>query len=414
MTSPLPRVLYVTHRVPYPPDKGDRIRNYHVLRQLAKRARVWLLALADEPVPDATREALAKLCERVEYMPVSGWRHKVAAVRAAIRSGNSLSAGMHWSEAAAKLVTRWAAEAHFAAEIVSAGSLIDYLGVSNERGDGDVYALTSGVQVVDLVDVDSQKWLDFAAASRPPKRWLYQFEARRTRAEEQKLPRWTAAVTLVSRHEADVFDSFTRPGAATVATNGVDLDYWQPTDTPEELACAFVGALDYLPNVDAAVWFADAVWPRIRGRFPTAEFRVIGRQPTAAVRALGKRPGITVVGQVPDVRPHVASASVAVVPMRLSRGLQNKVLEALAMGKATVAAPPALAALRAEPGVHLLSAATADEWVDAVCGLLDDRVRRRELGTAGRRFVEDNHHWDSCLAPLVDAVLPAAPVLAPG
>ncbi len=391
MTDPLPRVLYVTHRVPFPPDKGDRIRNYHVLRQLAKRSRVWLLALADEPVPDATRAELAKLCERVEYVPIGGWKRKLCMVTAAA-SGQSLTTGAHWSHLARGVVVGWANTADFDAAVASSGGVAHFARAGNRR-------------VVDLVDVDSQKWLDFADANRGPKRWLYKFEARRTRAEERDLAEWADAVTIVSRHEADVFDGFTRPGAATVATNGVDLDYWHPIDTPEQPALAFVGALDYLPNVDAAVWFADHVWPRIRETVPAAEFRVIGRKPAAAVQALGRRPGITVVGQVPDVRPHVASAAVTVVPMRLSRGLQNKVLEALAMGKATVAAPPALAALRAEPGVHLLSATTPDEWVTAVCQLLADPERRRELGTAGRRFVEDNHHWDTCLKPLVDAVL---------
>lgn len=401
MTNSRPRVLYLTHRVPFPPDKGDRIRNYHVLRQLAKRARVWLVALADEPVPDATHTELSKLCERVEYVPVGGLGQKFQMLRAA-GSGLSLSEGAHHSTQASRLSEQWSQETTFAAAIVSAGALAGYLAPD------DAKPLRAARRVIDLVDVDSQKWFDFAAASRLPKRWLYRFEAGRTRAAERKLAAWADAVTLVSRHEADVFDSFTHAGAATVATNGVDLDYWHPTDIPEQPACAFVGALDYLPNVDAACWFAEAVWPRVRERFPAAEFRIIGRKPTSRVQALTRLPGITVVGQVPDIRPHLASAAVAVVPMRLSRGLQNKVLEALAMSKATVAAPPALAALGTEPGVHLLRAETPDEWVDAVCRLLADSSQRQRLGTAGRCYVEEHHHWDTCLAPLVDAVLPQA------
>jgi glycosyltransferase involved in cell wall biosynthesis len=184
----------------------------------------------------------------------------------------------------------------------------------------------------------------------------------------------------------------------------VDLDYFRPTGEREQLACAFVGALDYLPNVDAAVWFANEVWPRVRERHPTATFRVIGRKPDAAVVKLGQRPGVEIVGQVPDVRPFVASEAVSVVPMRLSRGLQNKVLESLAMGKATVAAPPALAAIRAVPGRDLLKAESADEWVTSVCQLFDDPAERKRLGENGRRFVETNHDWATCLAPLTDLI----------
>lgn len=398
MTDPLPRVLYLTHRVPFPPDKGDRIRNYHLLRQLATRGRVWLLALADEPVPPATTAELDRLCERVAVVPLGGaGRYVRMAVAAAF--GHSLSEGAHWSRAAEGIVRQWAGEAKFVAAAVSAGALANYLRLPELRG-------VPGF--VDLVDVDSQKWLDFAEASRGPKRWLYRFEGRRLRALEAGLPGWAAGVSIVAEHEAKLYEGFAGTGTATVATNGVDLDYYRPTPgMAEQPACAFVGALDYLPNVDAAVWFATEVWPRVRERVPAAEFRVIGRKPAPAVQRLGELPGVTVVGQVPDVRPFVASAAVSVNPMRLSRGLQNKVLEALAMGKAVVAAPPALAALKTAPGEHLLSAETPAEWADAVCGLLGDPARRAELGAAGRRFVETHHHWDRCLRPLLDKMLPA-------
>ena len=396
--TPRPRVLYLTHRVPYPPDKGDRIRNYHLLRHLAGRGRVWLACLADEPVsPDAAAE-LGRLCERVAVVPAGGRRRWLRA-GCSLLAGRSISEGAFAEPGLHRVVGEWAGEAGFAAAVVSASSVAQYLKHP---------ALAAVPKVVDLVDVDSQKWLDFAAAARGPKRWLYRLEARRVRKLERDLPRWTRAVAMVSRAEADVFDSFAGPGTATVAANGVDLDYFAPATAPVEPACAFVGALDYLPNVDAAVWFAREVWPALRAKFPAAEFRVIGRKPAPAVQRLGGLPGVNVVGQVPDVRPFVASAAVVVVPLRLARGIQNKVLEALAMAKPVVAAPPALAALRAVPGRDLLAAATPAEWVAAVGGLLADPARGRALGAAGRRFVEDHHHWERCLAPLLDNVFAPA------
>jgi sugar transferase (PEP-CTERM/EpsH1 system associated) len=277
--------------------------------------------------------------------------------------------------------------------------------------------------VVDLIDVDSQKWLDFATASRLPKKWIYRLEATRVRKVEKGLAGRVRAVSVVSRAEADIYDSFTHAGAATVATNGVDLEYFGPSggshspsatptfgeSRPPELALAFVGALDYLPNEDAAVWFAREMWPAIRAKFPAAEFRVIGRNPTPAVRALSAIPGVNVVGPVPDVRPFVASAAVVVVPLRLARGVQNKVLEAMAMGKAIVATPAALAALQTVPGVHLLSASTPPEWVNSVCELLADPLRRQQLGIAARQYVEEHHHWERCLQPLLDAIFTPVP-----
>jgi len=395
MTAATPSVLYLTHRVPFPPDKGDRIRNYHVLRELAKRGRIWLACLADEPVPDATRAALAGLCERVEIVPVGGKKRWLRAGTSAL-IGGSLTEGAFREPALDAVIRKWVPEAEFAAAVVSASSLAPYL-----RRNG----LESLPAVVDLVDVDSQKWFDFAASAKPHKRWLYKLEGRRVRKLEQRLAETATAVTIVSRAECDVFDSFTRPCRGTVATNGVDLDYFRPQpETPTVPACAFVGAMDYLPNIDGAVWFTTDIWPRIRAKYPTAEFRVIGRKPAPAVAKLAELPGVVVTGSVPDVRPFVASAAVAVCPIRIARGLQNKVLEAMAMAKPTVAAPAAIAALGVTVGTHLLSPTSPDEWVRDVGELFDDPARREKLGTAAREYVEGHHHWDRCLKPLVDAV----------
>lgn len=401
--SPAARVLYVTHRVPFPPDKGDRIRNLHLLRQLAARANVWLVALADEPVSAAADAALRGLCDRVAFVPTGGPRRWVrAAVSAA--TGGSLTEGLFREPAAVRVVERWAAEASFTAAVASSSGLAGYL---------RPLASTGVPAFLDLMDVDSQKWADFAAAARAPKRWVYALEAARVRRLERDLPTWAAGVSLVSAAEAAIFEGIAGPNTAIAATNGVDLDYFRPADVPEVPACAFVGAMDYLPNVDAAVWFATEVWPQIRREFPTAEFRVVGRSPVAAVRKLAAIPGVVVTGAVPDVRPFVASAAVAVVPVRIARGVQNKVLEALAMGKATVAAPPALAALGTVPGRHLLAATTPAEWVTAVCHLFRTPAARRDLGAAARGYVAAHHHWDRCLAPLVDRVVPPAAVPTP-
>jgi sugar transferase (PEP-CTERM/EpsH1 system associated) len=396
-------VLYLTHRVPFPPDKGDRIRNFHLLRQLAARGRVWLGCLADEPVPAETTAELNRLCERVAVVPV-GQRGRWVKAGWSLLTGRSLSEGLFAEAALRRVIREWTAETPFRAAVVSASSLVPYL-----RRDG----LEKTPAVVDLVDVDSQKWLDFAAASRVPKRWLYRLEARRVRKLEAGLPKWVRAVSVVSRAEADVYDSFAGAGAATVATNGVDLDYFRPDSSPHAeredsargasgpLSCVFVGAMDYLPNVDGAVWFAREVWPLIRARFPDAEFRIVGRKPTPAVETLAALPGVTVTGSVPDVRPFVASAAVVVAPLRLARGVQNKVLEALAMAKPVVAAPPALAALGTVPGTDVLAATTPAEFADAVGALFADPDRRRALGAAGRRYVERHHHWEHCLEPLM-------------
>jgi len=394
--SPAP-VLFLTHRVPFPPDKGDRIRNWHLLRQLAARSPVWLGCLADEPVRPETRAELERVCERLAVVPVGGllrW------ARAGLRllTGGSLSEGLFSSGRLRDVIRHWANSTRFRAAVASASSLAPYLRDP---------ALSGTPAVVDLMDVDSQKWFDFAAASYPPKRWLYRLEASRVRRLEAGLPGWTRAVSVVSQIEADIFESFTQPGTATVASNGVDLDYFRPTAAATEPACAFTGAMDYLPNVDGAVWFAREVWPAVREKFPTAEFRIVGRKPAPAVQALAKLPGVMVTGAVPDVRPFVATAAVVVVPLRLARGVQNKVLEALAMGKPVVATPAVLAPLGTVPGTDVLCAATASEFVRKISSLFASPSRCRALGEAGRRYVEKHHHWENCLRPLLEKIFPS-------
>jgi sugar transferase (PEP-CTERM/EpsH1 system associated) len=367
---------------------------------LAAAADVFLSAPADEPVSDDARAELDRLCRKVEIVPSGGISRWVRAARS-FAIGRSLTEGLFDHPGLNRVLAARVAETRFDAAVVSTSGLAPLLRRHGlERVPG----------FVDVVDVDSQKWIDYAAASGGWRAWLYRREGRRVRALERSLPAWAAACALVSRAEADLFDSFAGPGSATVATNGVDVEYFQPRDSKEDPACVFVGALDYKPNVDAATWFASAVWPEIRRAKPDAEFRLVGRNPTPAVQNLASVAGITVIGSVPDVRPHVAAAAIAVAPMRLGRGLQNKVLEALAMGKAVVASLPALAALGTEPGVHLDRAESPAEWVRAVLRLLDDPARRSALGAAGRNYVTEHHDWARCLSPFTDLVLSAAEV----
>jgi sugar transferase (PEP-CTERM/EpsH1 system associated) len=384
-----PRILYLAHRVPYPPDKGDRIRAFHLLRFLARRAAVYLACLADEPVAPEIRRALERYCARVAIVPLGDYTRWARALGALV-GGRTISEGAFHSPALVRQLQGWAWVTSFHAAVASASSLVPYLRLEALR---DVPA------VIDLMDVDSQKWFDYAAASRGPRAWVYRREGHRLRRLEQTLPTWARAVTLVSEAEAALYRRFGQPRGVHAISNGVDLDYFRPEDRPAEPACVFVGALDYRPNVDAACWFCREVWPEIHRLHPQAALWLVGRRPVRAVQRLAQMPGVEVVGQVPDVRPYLARAAGVVVPLRIARGLQNKVLEALAMGKAVVASPASLAALTARPNVHLLTASTPREWVEAVGRVLWDPALRQRLGAAGRRHVEEHHHWDRCLEP---------------
>jgi len=384
-----PNLLLVTHRVPYPPDKGDRIRTFHLLKYLARRASVHLAALADEPAPTETVRALASYCHRVAIEPLGAGRW-LRGVGSLLR-GCSISEGAFHSPNLVRTLRNWCAETPFHAAIASASSVASYLRVGQ---------LAQVPAIVDLVDVDSQKWHDYAGSTRFPKSMLYRLEGNRLRRSERQITEWAKAITVVSEMEAGLLRQFVPAPPVHAVTNGVDLLYFRPEAEARNLqACVFVGAFDYRPNIDAACWFATNVWPALVQRYPEARLRLVGRNPAKAVRQLKNVPGIDVVGTVPDVRPYVRDSAVVIAPLRIARGLQNKVLEALALGKAVVASPQALTGFRND--VPALRAATPADWVAAISRLLQDPDERCRLGTAGRAFAEQHHNWDRCLEPIL-------------
>ena len=386
----LPDLLLVAHRVPYPPDKGDRIRGYHLLKFLSRHASVHLAALADEPVPPETLQALETYCRCVAIAPLGPGRW-LRGISSMIR-GRSISEGAFHCPGLARTLKAWSEETPFHAGIASASSVASYLRLGR---------LAQRPAVIDLMDVDSQKWHDYAASSRWPKSMLYRAEGNRLRRWERHMADWAEALTLVSEAETGLFRQFAPKAPVHAITNGVYLDYFRPEpESPKANGCVFVGAFDYRPNVDAACWFAREVWPEVIRERPDARFRIVGRNPVKAVRRLSGIPGVEVIGTVPDVRPHVREAAVAIAPLRIARGLQNKVLEALAMGKAIVASPQALAGFRDD--VPAVVAANRSEWLAALGRLLDDAQERRRLGELGRSFAEEHHDWDRCLEPFME------------
>jgi sugar transferase (PEP-CTERM/EpsH1 system associated) len=382
-----PHFLYVVHRVPYPPDKGDRIRSFHLLKQLAGYGRVHLACLADEPVAEEVQAALGRYCERVAILPLDAWWRWGRALVGWL-GGRTVTEGAFSSPPLRRLLCRWIGETRYEACLASASSMIPYLRMPQ---------LHDVPRVVDIMDVDSQKWLDYAANGSGPLAWLYRLEGRRLRQLECQLPAWARAVTVVSEAEAGLYRQFCPDGPIYAVPNGVDLEYFQPESPVAEQGLVFVGALDYRPNVEGIRWFCREVWPHLRKDRPRITLSLVGRKPNPAVRQLAQQDGIELVGQVPDVRPYLARAAVVVVPLLLARGVQNKVLEALALAKATIATPQALAGLKVQPETHVLSASTPREWVAAIRRLLADADLRRRLGSAGRRFVEEHHRWDHCL-----------------
>lgn len=379
--------MYLVHRVPYPPNRGDRIRSFHLLEFLARRANVYLGTLADEPLEPGTQEALEARCKQVAIERLGRGRWLQAAI--SLAAGRSATEGLFRSAKLRRTLEQWTREVQFDAVVVFCSSMVQYL---------DLPGLQGIPAVVDLVDVDSQKFFDYTATARGLKKWLYQLEGQRLRRLECTLPGRVQAITLVSEAEAEIYRSFCPNDRTHAVTNGVDLEYFQPTGKegrPDR--CVFVGALDYRPNIEGIVWFCQEVWPQVLANRPEATLAIVGRNPDQAVRRLATIPGVEMIGAVPDVRPYLAEATLAVVPLQIARGVQNKVLEAMAMGIPVIASSGAAEGLEVNNGEEIVIASSPKEWETAICRLHADAPSRHRLAQNGRQFVEAHHHWEQSL-----------------
>jgi sugar transferase (PEP-CTERM/EpsH1 system associated) len=270
------------------------------------------------------------------------------------------------------------------------------------------YARPLGLPVVmDFVDVDSDKWRQYAERGRPPMSWLYRSESRRLQAAESDIARWARICLLATQAEESLLKSFAPWARSAVIPNGIDLDYYTAVPPSGQPVVMFTGAMDYMPNVDAVSHFCADILPRVRRQVPEARFYIVGLNPTPEVRGLARMAGITVTGAVPDVRPYYARASVCVAPLRIGRGIQNKVLQGMAMGLPLVVSTLAGRGLDAQPGRHLEMADDPDAFAAHVVRYLKRPDEGRALGRNGRALVEANFGWERAFREL-DRILPEA------
>lgn len=393
------KILMICHRLPYPPNKGEKIRSYHELKYLAERHDLWCAALTDdEPSADEV-ECVRAMCRAVAVAKV---RPAVAALRGAlsVTVGGTFTEGYFRTHRLRDVVDQWSREVRFDA-VLAFGSSVARLGLR----------VDAPRRIVDFCDIDSAKWSSYAKLARGPKRWLYQAEANRLARCELELARAYDVALVISPREASAFRAIEQrlgaseagapPCRVRVVRNGIDLEAYPFAPLPAgPPTVGFVGTMDYPPNVDAVCWFAESVWPRVRERVPDARFLVVGRSPSHQVRALAERAGIDVTGSVRDIVAYLHEMHVCVVPTRIVHGLQNKVLEAMAAGRAVVVTPPVAESIGEEPTPGLLVAAEPSEFAARVSGLLCDREACRTSGEAGRSFVAERFQWDDALARL--------------
>jgi sugar transferase (PEP-CTERM/EpsH1 system associated) len=390
-------ILFLCHRIPYPPDKGEKIRAFHMLAHLARKHVVHLATFVDDPADMAHTETLRRMVGgECLFIPLS---RTTAATRMALAfaAGRPLTT----SYFASARLTRWIGrllKRHAIDRIVLFSSAMAPFVL--ERRDFD-----PARAVLDMVDVDSDKWSQYARSARRPRSWIYGREARTLFALERKAAAAFGATLFVSPFEAKTFADMAPETRARVHSvpNGVDLDRFMPDASfpnpfgEGELPIVMVGTMDYRPNVEGATWFAEKVLPLIRAKLPGAKFFIVGAKPTAEL--LTPREGVAVTGRVDDVRPYVAHACVVVAPLRLARGVQNKVLEGLAMRKPVVATLAASRGLGVVAGVDLWVEDEPQRFAEAVIAAATGPDRDR-IAENGRRRVERDYDWAANLSTL--------------
>lgn len=388
----------LVHRIPYPPNKGDKIRSYHMLKHLARHYDVVLATFVDDPDDWRHAALVREMCVDTYFGALHPWQARMRCLAALVRN-EPLSLAWYRDEKLAQWVHAAVARERIRRIVVFSSPMAQY---------AQPYGLAR--RVIDFCDVDSDKWKQYACARRGPARWLYRHEASRLLAYEREVARQCDSALFVSRPEAQLFRKLAPESAAKTDhfNIGVDSSFFSPArgyanpylHGAEPIV--FCGAMDYWPNVDAARWFAREVLPLVRKERPRAVFYIVGARPLAQVMRLARDGEVVVTGTVADVRPYVAHAAVSVAPLRVARGVQTKVLEAMSMAKTVVVSPQALGGIEAKAGEELLLADGVAQFSAQVIGALGRPDPR--LGRAARMAVRRHYAWSTSLDKVLEQI----------
>jgi polysaccharide biosynthesis protein PslH len=395
-------LIFISHRIPYPLTKGEKIRGYNLITHMARSYRVHLGCLIDDPADWQHVAHLKTICADVAAFGIDKRYQKLKALTR-FRPGRPLTLDYYFHPGLQRWVKETLARAHMDIVYIYSAAMAPYALHLDRPG-----------KVLDMQDIDSEKYELYAGEARWPMGAIWAREARTLLAYERRAAMACDVTFLVTEQETRRFAELAPETAnrLTWIEMGVDLDRFSPThrfESPyqdEGPHIVFTGNMDYWPNADAVAWFADAVLPSLRQRWPGVQFYIVGNNPGTDVLSLGKRDGVRVTGFVPDVRPYLAHAAVSVSPLRMARGVQNKVLEAMAMGRPVVASSQSFEGVSAQAGRDLLVADGATEMARLVGEVLDGS--HPALGAAGRRLVVQRYTWAATLHRLDEYLEPLA------
>ncbi len=398
-------LLFLCHRIPFPPNKGDKIRSFNILKYLSQSYDIYLGAFVDDEDDWQYLEELKKYCKSTCILPL----HKK---RATLKGCTSFLTGEpitkpYYSDWQMKAWVEQVISSHIELNkaFIYSSSMAQYL---------ELPRYNFVTKVIDFVDVDSDKWRQYAEGKKGLMRWVYHREYKKLARYEKAICAHFQASVFVSEDEADHFKQQQDAAHAEkvyAVRNGVDSDYFNPGATDiiplqsQPPSICFTGAMDYWANVDAVVWFCETVWPQLKKQIPELTFYIVGGNPTEQVKSLALLNGVNVTGRVADVRPYIKAATLVVAPMRIARGIQNKVLEAMAMAKSVV-----MTSMAAE-GIELPSLQqqyvkdSPEETLLAIQSLISDKTTNTKVGELNLEMIQSHYQWQAVLKPFDEILI---------
>lgn len=430
------KILYLAHRIPYPPNKGDKIRSFNEIKYLSESHDIHLAALVDNPDDLKYRKELNRYCSDVCLKLIDPLQNRLAGILL-LPFKRSISVGYFYSRKLQKKIDHLLQRHHYDAIICFSSPMAEYLYSSPSWPALKKRKYSGGTRLImDFCDLDSDKWKQYAEKSSFPLNWLYRLEWKLLLTYEKKVNDLFDESIFVSSQEADLFlKYYPKARNISVIPNGVDHQYFSPnsvevgmqrvicqiskvneqsfnttvpgkqspqlnkpnrpkeSDKLNEPNLLFTGAMDYHANVDGVLWFCEKIFPLIQQKIPSVTFYIVGSNPAPALRQLGLRDNIVVTGFVDDIRPYYSIADVCVIPLRLARGIQNKVLESMAMAKPVVTTSKAAEGLASRNKRDMLIEDKPEFFADSVCDLLLNNKKSYDLGEAARKYVKENFDW---------------------
>ena len=392
-------LLFLVHRIPYPPNKGDKIRSYHFLRALSTHYHVFLGTFIDDQEDWNYETSVQPFCQETCIQALDPVQSKIKSLTGLL-TGEALSLPYYKNKTMQRWVDQVVKQHNIKKVLIFSSVMAQYI---DNKAPLEMIA--------DFVDVDSDKWLQYARKKRWPESWIYRRESRQLLKFEKQVIGRAGAGVFVSELEAELFRSLAPElkDKVKAVNNGVDTDYFSPLHSfnspyqQNERVLVFTGAMDYWANADAVKWFAEQVFPAIYRQNESVRFYIVGSKPTREVLALAEKPGIVVTGTVKDIRPYIAGAEVVIAPLRIARGIQNKVLEAMAMGKVIVATPAAIEGIPVNDQLDLSIIDEPEQFAGEICNLL--KSSRLPLASEqNRNFVLERFSWQSSTKQLISLI----------